>query len=113
MYPHHDFVISAMMAAKILLWFAGVVSLANAFMLIHDNRRNVVKTLSVDNGAGWGVWHAPAFCAEGSYAVRYYMKVRILRLAMFKAAYSVTFDLLILKIMFLFFKNTVKILKFR
>ena len=26
----------------------------------------------------------------------------------FKAAYSVTFDLLILKIMFLFFKNTVK-----
>ena len=31
----------------------------------------------------------------------------------FKAALSVTFDLLILKIMFLFFKNTVKILKFR
>ena len=31
----------------------------------------------------------------------------------FKAAYSVTFDLLILKIMFLFFKNAVKILKFR
>ena len=30
-----------------------------------------------------------------------------------KAAYSVTFDLLILKIMFSFFKNTVKILKFR
>ena len=31
----------------------------------------------------------------------------------FKAALSVTFDLLTLKIMFLFFKNTVKILKFR
>ena len=31
----------------------------------------------------------------------------------FKAAKSVTFDLLILKIMFLFFKNTLKILKFR
>ena len=30
-----------------------------------------------------------------------------------KAAYSVTFDLFILEIMFLFFKNTVKILKFR
>ena len=30
-----------------------------------------------------------------------------------KAAYSVTFDIFILKIMFLFFKNTVKILKFR
>ena len=30
-----------------------------------------------------------------------------------KAAYSVTFDLLILELMFLFFKNTVKKLKFR
>ena len=30
----------------------------------------------------------------------------------FKAALSVTFDIFILKIMFLFFKNTVKILKF-
>ena len=30
-----------------------------------------------------------------------------------KAAYSVTFDSLILEIKFLFFKNTVKILKFR
>ena len=28
-----------------------------------------------------------------------------------KAAYSITFDLLILELMFLFFKNTVKILK--
>ena len=32
---------------------------------------------------------------------------------MFKAASSVPFDLFILEIMFLFFKNTVKILKFR
>ena len=31
----------------------------------------------------------------------------------FKAAYSVPFDLLILDLMFLFFKNTVKNLKFR
>ena len=31
----------------------------------------------------------------------------------FKAAQSVTFDLLILELMFLFFKNTVKKLKFR
>ena len=37
----------------------------------------------------------------------------IFALVYLKAAYSVTFDLLILKIMFLFFKNTVKILKFR
>ena len=33
--------------------------------------------------------------------------------AAFKAAKSVTFDLLILEIKFLLFKNTVKILKFR
>ena len=32
---------------------------------------------------------------------------------MFKAAQSVTFDILIFEIMFLFFKNTVKKLKFR
>ena len=32
---------------------------------------------------------------------------------LFKAAQSVTFDIFILKIMFLFFKNTLKILKFR
>ena len=32
---------------------------------------------------------------------------------MVKAALSVTFDLLILELMFLFFKNTVKKLKFR
>ena len=34
-------------------------------------------------------------------------------LSFLKAALSVTFDIFILKIMFLFFKNTVKILKFR
>ena len=34
-------------------------------------------------------------------------------LILVKAAYSVTFDLLILELMFLFFKNTVQKLKFR
>ena len=33
--------------------------------------------------------------------------------ASIKAAYSVTFDLLILELMFLFFKNTVNKLKFK
>ena len=36
-----------------------------------------------------------------------------IKLTIFKAAQSVTFDLLFLEIKFLFFKNTVKILKFR
>ena len=35
------------------------------------------------------------------------------KFTLLKAAYSVTFDLLILKMVFLFFKNTVQILKFR
>ena len=39
--------------------------------------------------------------------------LRTLCIMLIKAAYSVTFDLLILEIKFLFFKNTVKILKFR
>ena len=37
----------------------------------------------------------------------------ILTYSAIKAALSVTFDLFVLEIMFLFFKNTVKILKFR
>ena len=42
-----------------------------------------------------------------------YQNGKIIAFKTLKAAYSVTFDLLILKTMFLFFKNTVKILKFR
>ena len=38
---------------------------------------------------------------------------QLMKTALFKAAYSVTFDLLIFELMFLFFKNTVKKLKFR
>ena len=58
--------------------------------------------------------NASSFITLGTYmlqqnGIRLYKGLYIA----FKAAYSVTFDLLILKIMFLFFKNTVKILKFR
>ena len=36
-----------------------------------------------------------------------------LAIEILKAAYSVTFDLLVLELIFIFFKNTVKKLKFR
>ena len=45
-----------------------------------------------------------------SWAIPYSMGNHLYHI---KAAYSVTFDLLILELMFLFFKNTVKKLKFR
>ena len=41
------------------------------------------------------------------------VKVKVHDFERFTLKLHVTFDLLILKIMFLFFKNTVKILKFR
>ena len=47
----------------------------NAFVVVHDAPRKVVKVLSVDNGGRWGEWHGPHFCAEGTYAVGYEMKV--------------------------------------
>ena len=43
----------------------------------------------------------------------YFVSITCTSCLLIKAASSVTFDLLILKIMFLFFKNTVIILKFR
>ena len=41
------------------------------------------------------------------------LHMEIQRIQKLKAAHSVTFDLLILELLFLFFKNTVKKLKFR
>ncbi|KAL3837147.1 hypothetical protein ACJMK2_022525 [Sinanodonta woodiana] len=37
--------------------------------------RNVVRNLIVNNGGKWGDWHDPDFCAEGSFAVGYNMKI--------------------------------------
>ena len=48
--------------------------------------------------------------------LKHILKIKIHRNKLFKAAYPVTFDLLIFELlclMFLFFKNTVKKLKFR
>ncbi|KAK3596433.1 hypothetical protein CHS0354_033396 [Potamilus streckersoni] len=37
--------------------------------------RNVVRILSVDNGGQWGDWHEPDFCADGTFASGYKMKI--------------------------------------
>ena len=50
------------------------------------------------------------FCYEYNLTI---FHVQMIIVCPFKAAQSVTFDLLILEIMLLFFKNTVKKLKFR
>ncbi|KAL3881707.1 hypothetical protein ACJMK2_028108 [Sinanodonta woodiana] len=46
-----------------------------SFILLHNVPRSVVKILTVNNGAQWGDWHYPDFCAEGSFAVGYSMKI--------------------------------------
>ena len=66
-----------MEALKILVIFAITICSGNGFLLVHDAPRKVVKVLTVDNGGQWGDWHGPHFCADGTYAVGYNMKVSI------------------------------------
>ena len=37
--------------------------------------RNVTRTLAVDNGGPWGNWGQVEYCAPGTFAVGYNMKV--------------------------------------
>ena len=62
---------------KIVLTLTAI-SVSYGYLLVHDAPRKVVKVLTVDNGGRWGDWHGPHFCAAGTYAVGYNMKVRIL-----------------------------------
>ena len=39
--------------------------------------RKVESILTVTNGGPYGDWHDPHFCAEGTYAVGYNMRVRL------------------------------------
>ena len=55
--------------------------------------------------------YSTIFCYE--YNMIYLFFAHMIIVCPFKAAQSVTFDLLILEIMLLFFKNTFKKLKFR
>jgi len=58
-----------------VLAFVTVCNLVNGFLLVHNVPRNVTRTLRVSNGGDYGEWGQPHFCAEGSYAVAYDMKV--------------------------------------
>lgn len=48
---------------------------ADGFLLVHNVPRNVTRTLRVSNGGDFGEWGEADFCAEGSFAVGYDMKV--------------------------------------
>ncbi|KAK3576978.1 hypothetical protein CHS0354_005981 [Potamilus streckersoni] len=49
----------------------------SGFIVVNDAPRNVVKILTVANGGQWGDWHGPHFCADGSFAVGYNMKIEL------------------------------------
>ena len=47
----------------------------SSFIVVHNAPRKVTKILSISNGGPYGDWEAPHFCADGSYAVGFDMKV--------------------------------------
>ena len=69
------------MAAGILLSTILSITACQALVMVHNAPRKVVKILTVNNGAGWGTWHAPVFCAANSFATGYNMKVCVLQSA--------------------------------
>lgn len=57
------------------LTFLVILRTGTAFILELNAPRNVSKVLSVTNGAPWGGWGPPQFCAAGTYAIGYAIKV--------------------------------------
>ncbi|KAL3881303.1 hypothetical protein ACJMK2_027756 [Sinanodonta woodiana] len=53
-----------------------LVVVGDAFLLIPNAPRSVVKILAVGNGGPWGSWYQPQYCPSGSYAVGYNMKIQ-------------------------------------
>ncbi|XP_060553548.1 vitelline membrane outer layer protein 1-like [Ruditapes philippinarum] len=59
-----------------LIVFISCAVNAVGFLLVHENiQRNVTKILTVPNGGPWGTWTTKEFCAAGSYAIGYNMKI--------------------------------------
>ncbi|KAL3881708.1 hypothetical protein ACJMK2_028109 [Sinanodonta woodiana] len=58
-----------------LIYILSLTITIRSLSLLQIVPRNVVRTLTVDNGAQWGDWHFPDFCAEGSFAVGYNQKI--------------------------------------
>ena len=84
-------------------------NLKKKMIIILSLKINFVLANSVDPDE---MLHYPAFhlglhCLP-KYPFRSFESTKMLNTSCFKAAYSVTFDLLILELMFLFFNNTVK-----
>lgn len=63
--------------STIFIHIAFAITTCKGFVLVQNAPRKVVKILTANNGGGWGSWHGPQFCADGTYAVGYNMKVSI------------------------------------
>ena len=60
-----------------VIWLALTVCAANAFLVDPLSPRQVTETLTVSNGDRWGDWHEASYCASGTFASGYDMKVYI------------------------------------
>ncbi|XP_045186349.2 vitelline membrane outer layer protein 1-like [Mercenaria mercenaria] len=58
-----------------LLLFLSCLRTGPSFLIAGNAPRRVVKILKVTNGAPWGHWGPPQYCAEGTYAIGYSLKV--------------------------------------
>lgn len=52
-----------------------ILKTGTGFILEPNAPRNVSKILTVKNGAQWGGWGPSQFCATGTYALGYALKV--------------------------------------
>ena len=59
----------------VLLFVCLLCHVVDSFVLVHNVERNVTSVLTVDNGDRWGDWGPAHFCAAGTFAVGYSMKV--------------------------------------
>lgn len=64
--------------STLFIHIAFAITTCKGFILLQNAPRKVVKILTVNNGGGWGSWHGPQFCADGTYAVGYNMKASII-----------------------------------
>lgn len=62
---------------KCLSFFVLISCLTESFIVLPNAPRRVVKVLKATNGAHFGYWGLTQFCAEGTYAVGYQLKVKI------------------------------------
>lgn len=60
---------------SLLFSFFARLRKGEAFILQPQAPRNITMILRVANGAHWGRWGQPEFCASGTFAIGYSLKV--------------------------------------